>query len=120
MATANRVTAYIDRVKPNVYTDEDKFNWISTLEGLVAREVMGEEGPEYEFPKDVDTELMVPSPFDDIYQMYVGAMIDFHNREYDSYNNMTAMFQERYDQYKAWYIQQHGTCRAKNFRNVMG
>ena len=118
MATVNRVTAYIDRVKPNVYTDEDKFNWISTLEGLVAREVMGEEGPEYEFPKDVDTELMVPSPFDDIYQLYVGAMIDFHNREYDQYNNTAAMFEERLEQFKAWYIRNNPSCNRVNFKNV--
>ena len=118
MATVNRVTAYIDRVKPNVYTDEDKFNWISTLEGLVAREVMGEEGPEYEFPKDVDTELMVPSPFDDIYQLYVGAMIDFHNREYDQYNNTAAMFEERLGQYEAWYIRNNPSCNRVNFKNV--
>ena len=44
MATANRVTAYIDRVKPNVYTDEDKFNWISTLEGLVAKKYLSPSG----------------------------------------------------------------------------
>lgn len=118
MATVNRVTAYIDRVKPNVYTDEDKFNWISTLEGLVAREVMGEEGPEYEFPKDVDTELMVPSPFDDIYQLYVGAMIDFHNLEYDQYNNTAAMFEERLEQFKAWYIRNNPSCNRVNFKNV--
>ena len=118
MATVNRVTAYIDRVKPNVYTDEDKFNWISTLEGLVAREVMGEEVPEYEFPKDVDTELMVPSPFDDIYQLYVGAMIDFHNREYDQYNNTAAMFEERLEQFKAWYIRNNPSCNRVNFKNV--
>ena len=118
MATVNRVTAYIDRVKPNVYTDEDKFNWISTLEGLVAREVMGEEGPEYEFPKDVDTELMVPSPFDDIYQLYVGAMIDFHNREYGQYNNTAAMFEERLEQCKAWYIRNNASCNRVNFKNV--
>ena len=118
MATVNRVTAYIDRVKPNVYTDEDKFNWISTLDGLVAREVMGEEGPEYEFPKDVDTELMVPSPFDDIYQLYVGAMIDFHNREYDQYNNTAAMFEERLEQFKAWYIRNNPSCNRVNFKNV--
>ena len=66
----------------------------------------------------MDTELMVPSPFDDIYQLYVGAMIDFHNREYDQYNNTAAMFEERLGQYEAWYIRNNPSCNRVNFKNV--
>ena len=118
MATMDQVIGYIDRVKPNVYTDEDKCGWIGTLDGLVAREVLEGEGPSYTFPEDMGAELLLPPPFEDLYFLYVGAMIDFHNREYDSYNNMTLMFRERYEQYKAWYIRQNPTCKARGFRNV--
>lgn len=120
MASMNKVIEYVDRVKPNVFTDEDKCIWLNTLEGMVAREVMGEDKPPIAIPDDADKELAVPHPYDDIYFLYVSAMIDFHNREYDSYNNTTLMFKERYEQYKAWYIQRHANSKAKNFRNVMG
>ena len=30
------------------------------------------------------------------------------------------MFNERLEQYKAWYIREHSCGEAKNFRNVMG
>lgn len=33
------VIAYVDRIKPNAFTDDDKARWISEVEGLVATEV---------------------------------------------------------------------------------
>lgn len=120
MATMNEVVAYIDQVKPNIYTDAVKFQWMNTLEGLIAREVMDEEAPALNLPDDADTPLLVESPFDDIYGMYVSAMIDFHNREYDHYNNSVLLFKERLEQFKTWYIRTHINCKPRNFRNVMG
>ena len=118
--TMNEVIEYIDRVKPNVYSDEDKYRWMNTLDGLVAHEVMQVEKEPYDIPKDADETLLVPHPYDDIYGLYVSAMIDYHNREYDEYNNAVMLFQERLEQYKTWYIRNHPCCEAKNFRNVMG
>lgn len=120
MATMNEVIARVDRLKPNAYTEEDKYQWIATLEGLICTEVMGEEAPEYSLPEDADTPLLVGHPFDDIYALYVSAMIDFHNREINNYNNTVLMFSERFDKYKAWYIQRNAHGKARNFRNVMG
>ena len=119
MTTMNNVIKDVDRLKPNVYTDDDKFRWINTLEGMISREVMQTNPPEY-FPGDADTPLLVDHPFDDLYGLYVMAMIDFHNREFDHYNNTVSVFQNKYDQYKAWYIRSHEPESANNFRNVMG
>lgn len=120
MMTMNKVIEYVDRVKPNVYTDEDKYRWINTLEGMVCRQVMQREEPEYNLPDDADEPLLVEHPFDDLYGLYVMSMIDFHNNEFDHYNNTTHMFQTRYEQYKVWYIQRHVPVSAQKFRNVMG
>lgn len=110
MATMNTVVEQVDRLRPNVYTDEDKYRWLGDLEGLIAREVRGEDSPAPQVPKDADGALSVGYPFEDLYPLYVAAMMDFANREYDHYNNSLAVFQERYEQYKAWYIRNHGTC----------
>ena len=118
--TMNSVIEYVDSVKPNVYDDDVKFRWINTLEGLISREVHGDNAPDYNLPEDADVPLMVPSPYDDLYGLYVMAMIDFHNREYNDYNNTILMFQARLDQYKVWYIRNRPTSKARNFRNVMG
>lgn len=121
MATMNSTIEYIDGVKPNVFTDEDKYSWINRLEGMVSLEVHGMDEPVvYEIPKDADTELLIKAPFDDVYALYVASMIDFYNKEYNNYNNSTLMFTERMDAYKAWYIQRHAHGKARNFRNVMG
>ena len=120
MATMNSVIEYVDRVKPNAYSNDDKYRWINTLEGLVSRDVLRKDTPDYDLPDDADTPLLVESPYDDIYHLYVSAMIDFYNREYNDYNNTILMFQERLDQYKVWHVQRSSTYKPRNFRNVMG
>ena len=119
MATMKTVIEYVDRVKPNAYTDEDKYRWINIAEGLVSREVLNDDAPEYNLPEDADTPLMVASPYDDIYHLYVSAMIDFYNREYNEYNNTILMFKERLEQYKVWNIR-NSSYTPRNFRRVMG
>ena len=94
MATMNLVIEHVDRVNPNVFTDTDKYEWMSTLDGLVAHEVLQEEAPNYSIPDDADTPLLVQSPYDDIYRLYVTAMVYLHNREYDHYNNAVLVFKE--------------------------
>lgn len=121
MATMNTVIAQVDQVKPNAYSDEDKANWINTLEGMVSLLVCKEENPTvYAIPEDMDKELRIPAPFEDVYALYVEAMIDFSNREYNNYNNAMLMFNERFDEYKKYYIRTNLPNSAKNFRNVMG
>ena len=121
MATMNSTIAYIDSVKPNVFEEETKYNWLNRLEGMISVEVHGDAEPaQYDLPADADTELLVPHPYDDIYALYVGAMIDFYNKEYNNYNNSMLMFQERLEAYKRWYIQRHAYGKKRNFRNVWG
>lgn len=119
--TMNKVIEYVDAVKPNVYDNNEKYQWIARLDGMVSAEVhQDEETVVYELPRDADAELLVPAPYDDMYALFVASMIDFYNKEYTNYNNSALMFAERLEQYKAWYIRRHAAGRALNFRNVMG
>lgn len=120
MATMNQVIEYVDRVKPNAYTDEDKYKWLRALNGRVAREIMGKDEPCCEIPDDADKELLVPAPYDDVYALYVMAQIELLNKEYDHYNNYVLAFKEMLDSFSAWYLQNNRGTGAKNFRNVMG
>lgn len=120
MATMNSVIEYVDRQKPNAYTDEDKFNWISRVESMIGLEVHGDAEPKQLLSEDADKQLSVPHPFDDLYALYVMSMIDFNNREYSNYNNTATMFSEQLDAYRAYYIQRNAHGKARNFRNVMG
>ena len=120
MATMHEVIEYVDGVKPNVYSDEDKCGWISRIENIIRIEVHGESPRKLRFPEDADTELCAPHPFDEVYSLYVMAMIDYHNKEINSYNQAATLFAERLDAFKRYYIQHHSGSNAKNFRNVMG
>lgn len=120
MATMNTAIEYVDNILPNVYKEDDKYEWLSKLDGRVAREVLNIDPPAYELPRDADTELLVEHPYDSIYALWLMAMIHFHNQEYDSYNNVVLMFQEQYDAFKEWHQRTHGSGTAKRFRNIMG
>lgn len=120
MATMHEVIEYVDGVKPNVYSDEDKCGWISRIENTIRIEVHGEEPRKYSFPQDADNELCAPHPFDDVYSLYVMAMIDYHNKEINGYNQTAVLFADRLEAYKRYYIQRNPHGKAKNFRNVMG
>lgn len=119
MATMNEVIKDLEEVKPNVYSDEIKFKWMKRLDGMISSEIMREEAPDYVYPDCMDEPLLVGNPYDDIYLLYCSAMVDFHNREYNDYNNAANIFSERLEQFKAQYIRSHGS-KARNFRNVMG
>ena len=121
MATMNSIIEYVDRVKPNVYEATDKYRWLSKVEGVISAEVHGMAEPvTLAIPADADKELLVPAPYDDVYAFYLCAMIDFHNQDYEDYNNAAQLFGEHLELYKKYYIRQHGGGSAKNFRNVMG
>ncbi len=106
--TPNKVIESVDSIKPNSYDEEIKLKWISELDGDVTRLVIQEDSfTPYSYPDDMDKELLIPSPFDSVYELYVSAMIDYHNKEYQNYNNSAAMFETRYNEYKKAYIREH-------------
>lgn len=108
MATPNKVIEYVDKIKINAYAEEEKFQWLCALDGLVKRLVIQDaESVELEYPKDMDTHLLVPHPFDDVYALYLQAMIDLHNKEYGSYNNTILVYNTRMDEFKKAYIREH-------------
>lgn len=115
--TPNKVIENVDRVKVNTYGEEDKLRWISELDGIVHRLVFLElEAEPYKYPDDMYTELVIPSPFDNVYALYIEAMIDFHNREYDHYNNAMQMFYSRFDDYRKAYIRENKPAPSGGFK----
>jgi hypothetical protein len=109
--TPNKVIERVDSVRPNSYDEELKLSWISELDGMVKGLVMQEgEAEPYKYPEDMDKELLISFPYDDLYGLYVESMIDYYNREYGNYNNSATMFGDKFTEYKKAYIREH---RAK-------
>lgn len=132
--TPNKAIEIVDGLKPNSYSEEDKLRWINELDSIVKRlvyqwdekykaemkaqyekEKITEEEykafldslKDYSYPDDMDTELLIPSPFDDCYTLFLEAKIDYYNREYANYNNSAMMFDSQYSEYKKAYIREH-------------
>ena len=100
----------IDSLKHNTYTQMDKLAWLSRLDSMVKRLIIDtHEGGEeitftgYDENTDLDTEMLVPAPFDEIYLRWLEAQIDYTNGEYDKYNNSILMYQTAYDGYANYY-----------------
>lgn len=103
--TPNKVIEIVDRLKSNAYNEEDKLRWISELDGMVQRLVFqADKVTQYAYPDDMDKELLIPAPFDDLYNLFISAKIDYYNREFTNYNNSAMMFEARYSEYKKDYI----------------
>ena len=85
---------HIDSLKPNSYTQADKIIWLSNLDGIIKNEIIDtHEGSEnvtfdgYNAETALDTVLLVPAPYDDVYIKWLEAQIDYANGETNRYNN---------------------------------
>ena len=109
MPTSGEVLQKTNRIKPNRYGDEVLTGWLSALDGRCVLETIGMEAlgletpPAYTWPEDADTMLLIPDPFAAVYELYLVAMIDFHNREMDSYQNDMEAFNRAMSDWLAWY-----------------
>ena len=105
MSTINTVIAKVNDIKLNDYNAEIKASWIIEIDGRIYREIHNMQGnqPPLEYPRDGDKELLVKAPYDNIYELYLFAMIDFNNREIVNYNNSVELFNTAYAEYGRFY-----------------
>lgn len=103
----------IDSLKPNTYVDCDKVKWLSQLDGLIKKEVIDtHEGAEdviftgYD-GTDVETVLLVPAPYDNVYISWLESRIDYANGETNRYQNSSIMYNTDYIQYVNYYNRTH-------------
>ncbi len=110
--TPNKAIEYVDSIRPNAYEEEVKLRWISDVDCMVQKLVFQDKAcTPYIYPDDMDKELLIKPPFDNVYAFYLESMIDYYNREYGNYNNSAAMFETRFNEYKKAYIREHRVRR---------
>ena len=100
----------IDVIKPNNYTQAEKIKWLSNLDGIIKAEIIDtHEGREsitfngYDYDVAVDTEMLVPYPYDDLYIKWLESQIDYHNAEYGKYNNSVVAYNSAYSAFERYY-----------------
>ena len=104
----------IDILKPNRYEQSEKMKWLSTLDSRINSEIFamheGDEGASFKGYTEetaLTTELLVHSPYDEMYLYWLEAQIDYWNGEYAKYNNSIEMFNTAYTAYSNHYNRTH-------------
>ena len=110
----------IDSLKPNTYTQDDKIKWLSNLDGIIKAEIIDtHEGGEnvvfngYGYDVSVNTELLVPYPYDDLYIKWLESQIDYTNAEYGKYNNSVTAYNTAYSAFERYYNRKHKPIQTK-------
>lgn len=114
---------HLDAVKPNGYKQNEKIRWLSTLDGMIKKEIIEthEDGEKVIFggytEADLTKTLIVHAPYDDIYIKWLEAKIDFANGEYLKYNNSALAFNEEYQRFARAYHREHRPINTAEFTN---
>lgn len=98
----------VDEVKPNAFDSKAKIFWLNALEGRIAADLFLLAPVEirqlqYRFPEDMETELLVTAPHEDIYILWLQAKIDEANGEYNKYQNTMQIYNEYYGSFLRWF-----------------
>ena len=103
----------IDALKPNGYGQAEKIKWLSDLDRTVKAEIIdtheggGESFTGYNSDTPLDTVLLIPELYDDVYVKWLEANIDYANGEYGKYNNSIAMFNSEFSGFRRYYNRTH-------------
>ena len=103
----------IDSLKHNTYTIGEKLDWLNRLDGMIKREIIDthEGGDSVIFEgytdRDLEKDLLIGYPYDEMYIRWLEAQIDYYNGEIARYNNSMMMYQAAYDAYSTYYNRSH-------------
>ena len=96
---------FVDTVMPNVFSESFKRSFLGEIEGKVRVELLGEEPDPALAIRDAtpgNTELTAPFPYDQLYWLYVTAMMDYAGGDMARYENTAALFNAVYQSYGKW------------------
>lgn len=94
--TVRNAIQRIMEMQPSQYDDATMLEWLSQLDGQIWDDVLRHydgyaSAPAAYTEEDLDKELLVGHPHEAVYQTWLSAMIDYHNGEWERYNNTMMM-----------------------------
>lgn len=108
-----------DELYPNGISEDTKVKWLSDLDKRILIDVIQtHEGGESAVAWDIDNvmaEMLVPSPYDELYVKYLQMKTDEANQETERYNNSATFFNAYYDDYARWYHRNNRPLRCNGF-----
>lgn len=121
--TINDALSYFDTQCPNQFSPEDKIKWLSECDENIYQNIISvREGAEdvkfegYNEETPLNTKLLVPTPYTEIYRYFLEKSVNYANREMGAFNNAVMMYQTYYDNYFAFYNREHKRNGKRQFR----
>lgn len=113
-----------DALRPNTIPEPIKAGWLATLDGMLRDGVVAQHQPQgtptIGTGADVDasplTELLAQEPYQQMYQYWLCAQIDFALGEIARYSNSMALYNSALDAFTAAYKQGHIPVERGQFR----
>lgn len=110
----SEILSRVENLKPNDFDESQKIAWLSTLDSQIKTEVIDTyEGAEsiefsgYDENTSKETQLLVSAPYDEMYEYYLCAKIDYYNGEFSKYNTNMTLFNNVFSNFKAHYARTH-------------
>lgn len=110
----SEILSRVENLKPNDFDESQKIAWLSTLDLQIKTEIIDTyEGAEsiefsgYDENTSKETQLLVSAPYDEMYEYYLCAKINYYNGEIKKYNTDMTMFNNVFSQFRAHYARTH-------------
>lgn len=103
-----------DELRMNTISDEQKAEWVMGLDKEIA-ERMGTAYRVHDWPAG-DGELLLPSPYDRVYVLYLCSQIDYYNNETALYGNDKAVYDESLSEALAWWRRENCPADSGNVK----
>lgn len=103
----------VDALYFNTFSVPEKIRWLSKLDWMIKRNILDtHEGSETEFngytpETDLQTELLAPVPYDEMYIPWLQAQMELALKEIDSYNASIMIFNTEYEAFEGYYNRNH-------------
>lgn len=114
---------WTDERKPNEFSEERKLEWLSLLDGRIDREIIrthhgAPREPFKRYTTDTiqETQLLADDVYRDMYLYFLESKMDYERGEMERYNNSSAMFEQRYMEYAAYYNRTHQPLSHGGYR----
>lgn len=107
--------ARADALRLNTVSEEQKAKWIWELEGQLGEmaSILPRPCP---WPEGKDTILLLTGPYEEVYQLYLAAKIDYYNQEMGLYANDRATYETMLAEARAWWRRKHRPKKSGNWK----
>lgn len=98
------IITYVDGVKPNAFSAEDKVLWLNELEYELQADVFGavEDFTAHDW-EDEEEEMLLPEAWHKLYYTYLEARILAAEGEWSEYQNAVQLYNAFRGEYERWY-----------------